>query len=77
VIKLWQKSKQCSEEVFNAGKEIEAIKHLMLLRIASSLLVPSFACKGELAREKYCYVFLHRTDMNYYTVGQKKKYPLQ
>ncbi len=31
-----------SDEAFNAGKEIEAMKRLMLHRIASSLLLPSF-----------------------------------
>jgi hypothetical protein len=34
---------QRSDETFNAGKEIEAMKRLMLYRIASSLLLPSFA----------------------------------
>ncbi len=36
-----KKLKQWSDEAFNAGKEIEAIK---LHRIASSLLLPSFDC---------------------------------
>jgi hypothetical protein len=39
-----QAMKQWSYEAFNAGKEIEAMKHLMLHRIASSLLLPSFGC---------------------------------
>jgi hypothetical protein len=37
------KLKQWSDEAFNAGKETEAMKRLTLHRIASSLLVPSFA----------------------------------
>jgi hypothetical protein len=35
-------AKNLSDEAFNAGKEIEAMKHLTLHRIASSLLLPSF-----------------------------------
>jgi hypothetical protein len=35
--------KQSSDEAFNTGKKIEAMKHLMLHRIASSLLLPSIA----------------------------------
>ncbi len=41
-IKYGKKLKQWSDEVFNAGKEIEAMKRLRLHRIASLLLVPSF-----------------------------------
>ncbi len=37
--------KQQSDEAFNSGKEIEAMKHLMFHSIASSLLVPSFGEK--------------------------------
>ncbi len=37
--------KQQSDEAFNSGKEIEAMKHLMFHRIASSLLVLSFGEK--------------------------------
>ncbi len=33
-----------SNEAFKAGKEIEKMKRLTLHRIASSLLLPSFAC---------------------------------
>ncbi len=36
-INYGKKLKQWSDEAFNAGKEIEAMKHLMLHRIASSL----------------------------------------
>ncbi len=39
---LWQKIKATSDEAFNAGKEIKAIKHLMLHSIASLHLLPSF-----------------------------------
>jgi hypothetical protein len=39
-----KKLKQWSHEAFNAGIEIEAMKRLTLHRIASSLLLPSFAC---------------------------------
>jgi hypothetical protein len=35
-------AKTSSNEAFNAGKEIEAMKRLMLYCIASSLLLPSF-----------------------------------
>ncbi len=38
-----KKLKQWSDEAFNAGKEIEAMKRLTLHRIASSLLLSSFA----------------------------------
>ena len=37
-----KKLKQWSDEAFNTGKEIEAMKRLTLHHIASSLLVPSF-----------------------------------
>jgi hypothetical protein len=47
--------------VFNAGKEIEAMKLLMLHRIASSLLLPSFASYslsqnnlGNVSLHQYC-----------------------
>ncbi len=37
-----KKLKQWSDEAFNVGTEIEAMKRLTLHRIASSLLLPSF-----------------------------------
>jgi hypothetical protein len=47
VMKRWnvnygKKLKQWSDEAFNIGKEIKAMKRLTLHRIASSLLVLSF-----------------------------------
>ncbi len=42
-VKYGKKLKQSSDEAFNAGKKSEAMKRLTLHRIASSLLVPSFA----------------------------------
>jgi hypothetical protein len=38
--------KQQSDEAYNADKEIEAMKHLMLHHIAAALLVPSFGKNG-------------------------------
>jgi hypothetical protein len=35
-------TKNLSDEVFNAGKDIEAMKHFTRHRIASLLLLPSF-----------------------------------
>ncbi len=40
-----KKLKQCSNEAFNAGKEIEAMKRLTLHRITALLLLPSFDCE--------------------------------
>ncbi len=65
--------KQWSDEAFNAGKEIEAMKHLMLHRIASSLLLPSIACDThQLVTPHKLGLYSEATAIFFTEVAQKK-----
>ncbi len=54
-----KKLKQWSDEAFNAGKEIEAMKGLTLYGIASSLLLPSFARYHSFLRIRILYANIY------------------